>query len=280
LEAVAADRTVTTRVLRERVLALSWGSALLLHVAEPRIAQGVAEHSVFLNNPRRRVARLYSTANTMLDLLVGGPDDVQAAAARINAIHDRVHGSLQESHPGLPEGTPYSAHDPALLSWVHIALHVTLLKAYAALVGPMSLADQDRYCTEVASIEPLLGIPVDTLPRDARTLRQAFDARLPRLSVGEHALQIARGILAPDMPLWGLPLRRMARLCTIGFLPPPVRRAYRFRWRLREELLLRASLRVSRRSLLRLPTSVSWAPPELMLRWTDGTRKDRPAVSV
>jgi uncharacterized protein (DUF2236 family) len=270
LETAVADRTITTRVLRERVLALSWGSALLLHVAEPRIAQGVADHSVFLNNPRRRGARLYSTANTMLDLLVGGPDDVQAAAARINAIHDRVHGRIQEYHPGMRVDTPYSAHDPILLSWVHIALHVTLLRAYAALVGPMSPADQDRYCTEVASIEPLLGIPVGMLPRDARSLRQAFDARLPQLSVGDNARRIARGILAPELPLWGLPLRRIARLCTIGFLPVTVRRAYGFHWRLREELLLRGSLRLSRRSLRRVPTRVSWAPRELMLRWADG----------
>src|SRR5438045_7299805 len=97
------DRTMATRVLRERILALSWGSALLLQVAEPRIAQGVADHSVFLHNPRRRVARLYSTANTMLDLLVGGPREAQSAAGRINAIHDRVHGVTRE-------GSAYPAH--------------------------------------------------------------------------------------------------------------------------------------------------------------------------
>ena len=258
------DRTIATQVLRERILALSWGSALLLHVAEPRIAQGVADHSVFLNNPARRAARLYSTANTMLDLLVGSARDTQTAAARINAIHDSVNGFTRESHRGIAPGTPYSAHDPQLLAWVHVALHVTLLKAYAALIGPLTNAEQDTYCREVALVEPLLGIPDGRLPRDALSLQREFDARLSELSVGANASRIARGIVWPYLPLWVSPMTQMARLCTIGFLPPFVRSAYGLPWSRHHARLFRASLLASRCFLPCVPDRLRFVPPELL----------------
>jgi uncharacterized protein (DUF2236 family) len=261
------ERSITTRVLRERILALSWGSALLLHVAEPRIAQGVADHSNFLNTPPRRVARLYSTANTMLDLLVGSRIDATTAAARINAIHDRVSGITHESHAEISAGTAYSAHDPELLAWVHVALHATLLTAYARLIGAMTPEDQDRYCREVTSIEPLLGIPLGRLPRDARTLRAEFEARLETLSVGDNARRIAAGILSPRLPRWVAPATGLARLCTIGFLPEPVRAAYSLPWTRRHANILAGSLRFIRWLLPRVPDGLRCAPPELMLRW-------------
>jgi uncharacterized protein (DUF2236 family) len=214
------------------------------------------------------VARLYSTANTMLDLLVGGPRDVQSAAARINAIHDGVHGFTRECHATLRTGTPYSAHDPVLLSWVHVALHVTVLHAYAALVGPLSAAEQNQYCREVASIEPLLGIPHGRLPRDARQLRCEFHARLGDLSVGDHARRIAAGILSPSFPLWAAPVARLARLCTIGFLPESVRTAYGLPWTRRQARLFGRLVLAIRWLLPRVPDRLRFVPPELMLRWS------------
>ena len=251
---------MSTRVLRERILALSWGSALLLHVAEPRIAQGVADHSVFLRNPRRRVDRLYSTANTMLDLLVGGPRDACAAAERINAIHDRVHGVTRY-------GASYSAHDPALLSWVHVALHTTVLRAYAELIGPLSPVREDQYCQEVAAIEPLLGIPSGRLPRAAHVLRDEFEAHLPQLSIGDDARRIAHGILWPAFPHWLSPVTRLARLCTLGFLPESVRSAYALPWSPRQARQFRSSVRLLRWLLPRVPAQLRFVPPRLMLRW-------------
>lgn len=258
------ERALATRVLRERVLALSWGSALLLHVAEPRIAQGVADHSVFLNDPSRRVARLYSTANTMLDLLVGSPRATQAAADRINAIHDRVHGFTCDGGRGIGTSTEYSAHDPVLLTWVHLALHVTLLKAYAAFVGPLSAAEEDQYCREVALVEPLLGIPEGRLPRDAATLWCEFDARLCELRIGTNARRIARGILSPELPMWASPVTRMARLCTIGFLPPSVRNAYGLLWTRHHARLFHSALQAARWFLPCVPDRVRFVPPELL----------------
>jgi uncharacterized protein (DUF2236 family) len=251
---------MATRVLRERVLALSWGSALLLHVAEPRIAQGVADHSVFLHNPKRRVARLYSTANTMLDLLVGGPRQARAAARQINAIHDRVHGMTYD-------GAAYSAHDPVLLTWVHVALHTTVLRAYTTLIGPLTATEQDQYCQEVASIEPLLGIPEGRLPRTAQRLQSEFDVYLPELQVDDNARRIAHGILWPPFPGWLSPVTRLARLCTAGFLPEYVRTGYALNWDARRARQFRATTRCLHLLVLGLPPRLRYVPAGLMLRW-------------
>jgi uncharacterized protein (DUF2236 family) len=198
----------------------------------------------------------------MLDLLVGGRRDMQRAAGRINAIHDRVHGIAPESD------TVYSAHDPGLLAWVHIALHATLLDAYHALVGSLSVEDQDEYCREVASIEPLLGIPDGLLPRDAGGLRREFHARLPGLRVGDNARRIASGILRPRLPRWLPPITGLARLCTVGFLPICVRRAYGLVWTRARQRLFQVSVRAVRGALPLVPRQLRFVPPRLMLRWS------------
>ena len=41
--------TISWRIHRERVLLAGWGRAILLQLAHPMVAQGVAEHSAFTN---------------------------------------------------------------------------------------------------------------------------------------------------------------------------------------------------------------------------------------
>jgi uncharacterized protein (DUF2236 family) len=100
MPAVERDRQLMIKVQREQVLYLGWGAALLLQVAEPRIAQVVADHSVFLNHPTRRLRRLYATADTVFWLIFGTPDETRRAANRINRVHDRVHGAVLNRRGG------------------------------------------------------------------------------------------------------------------------------------------------------------------------------------
>jgi uncharacterized protein (DUF2236 family) len=260
------ERELTTKVQREQVLYLGWGAALLLHVADPHVAQAVADHSVFLNDPARRVGRLYSTADTILWLLFGTPEETRRAADRIKRVHDRVHGTLSEDQPAFPAGTAYSAHDPALLAWVHVALHVTLLDVYEAILGPLAADEKDRYCRESVFVEPLLGIPEGVLPRDAAALRAQFEARLALLSVGRHARLIARGILHPPRPWWVTPFLGLWRLWTLGFLPASVRSAYGVRWGRRHAAAFRLSVLLARGLLPILPERLRHIPPEVLTR--------------
>ena len=86
--------TITERVNGERLILLAWGRAILMQLAHPLVAQGVADHSSFRDATLERVRRLHGTIKAMLDLTFGDAAPSGAATDRINAIHDRVHGRL------------------------------------------------------------------------------------------------------------------------------------------------------------------------------------------
>src|SRR2546427_757838 len=162
-----APALMTWRLHREVVLLAGWGRAILLQLAHPLVAQGVADHSGFATDRRGHVKRLKRTLRAMLALTFGGPKGAEEAAAAINRIHDRVHGRLVEAAGSFAPGAPYSAHDPALLAWVHATLVDSFLLTYEHFVAPLTPAERDRYCREAGAGGPLLGIPPGLLPGSA-----------------------------------------------------------------------------------------------------------------
>ena len=259
LETSAA--VVAKKINAEVVVLLGWGPAILLQLAHPLVAAGVAEHSSFRASPATRLARLRSTVDSMLAITFGTPEEGRRAAAAINRIHDRVNGRLGEVVGTVRTGTPYSAHDPELLRWVHATLLLTLPRAYELYVGPLSDAEKDRYCSDAASVGPLLGIPAHLMPRSQAEVRAYVEGMLGsgEIAVSGAARGLAQALLAPLWPrvLW--PLYLPARLAAVGLLPPSVREAYGFRWGPAHERGLIVSGRLVR---LLLP----WVPRSLR-RW-------------
>ncbi|HEY4909853.1 MAG TPA: oxygenase MpaB family protein, partial [Methylomirabilota bacterium] len=164
-----AART-TWKLHREVVLLAGWGRAILLQLAHPMVAQGVADHSGFAEDSWGRVGRLRRTLAAMLALTFGTPEESAGAAAAINRIHDRVHGQLAEAAGPFASSAKYSAHDPALLAWVHATLLDTFLITYERFVAPLTPAERDRYCREASIAAPRLGVPAHVLPCTASAL--------------------------------------------------------------------------------------------------------------
>jgi len=269
-------QAISWRIHRERVLLAGWGRAILLQLAHPMVAQGVAEHSAFTTERWGWVRRLHRTLDAMLALSFGSPEDAAGAAARINAIHDRVHGRLGYAAGGQPPGAPYSAHDPALLAWVHATLLDSFLGAYRLFVGPLSPAEADRYCLEASGIEDRLGIPVGRLPRTEPALRAYLDAMLTSgaLEVTDTARGLAREVLAPPVPPPLRPLLRLAALPAVGLLPPVIREAYRLLWDARRARALALMAAASRRLLpLAPPTLRYWAPARRAMQRSRAMRR-------
>jgi uncharacterized protein (DUF2236 family) len=242
-EAAAAGRrtrsgpgSITWQINREIVVVAGWGSAILLQLAHPLVAEGVARHSTFRGHPFAGFERLFATVGAMLSLTFGDDEEAVAAAAAINVVHDRVAGRLEAPSGGFAAGTPYSAHDPELLRWVHATLLYALPRTYGLLVGPLPSAARDMYCLEATGMEALLGIPAGYLPSSGRALDAYLDAMLARGPIEATATSraLARAVLYPPMSglLW--PMFRPVRLITIGLLPPTLREAYGFRWTARE----------------------------------------------
>ncbi len=253
---------VSRTIHRERVLLAGWGRAILLQLAHPMVARGVGEHSVFTTERWGWARRLHRTLQAMLALTFGSEAEAAAAAARINAIHDRVHGRLDRSAGGIPAGTPYSAHDPALLAWVHATLLDSFLLVYRLFVGPLDPDEADRYCSESSGIEPRLGIPVGRLPRTEAALGAYMEGMFASgvIEVTDEARRLAREVLDPPAPLPLRPILRLTALPAVGLLPSAIREAYGLPWSPGRQRLLIALAALSRRSLPLTPPALRyWA---------------------
>jgi uncharacterized protein (DUF2236 family) len=253
---------VAWRIHRERVLLAGWGRAILLQIAHPKVARGVAEHSGFTTEPWGRLRRLHRTLGSMLALTFGTGKEIEAVAGRINAIHDRVHGRLGAAAGGVPADAPYSAHDPALLTWVHATLLDSFLLTYRLFVRPLSHAEADRYCAEASGIESLLEIPAGRLPRTEGDLRDYLDDMLASgaIEVTDAARLLAHEVLAPPAPSVLKPLLRLAALPAVGLLPPAIRVAYGLPWDGRRERALRVMAAASRSGLPLVPPVLRYWP--------------------
>ena len=224
--------TVTQRMNAERLVVLGWGRAILMQLAHPLVAQGVADHSDFRSTALSRVRRLHGTIKAMLALTFGDPAAAEAAAGRINAIHDRVHGHLAEDAGIWTAGTPYTATDPQLLTWVQATLLDSIPLAYDQMIAPLARADLDAYCAEASAASPRLRLAAGSVP-SSRVELDAYLGRMlegPTIAVTSAARELAREVIEPpgSYALW--PVSSVARLASIGWLPPRIRTAYGFSW--------------------------------------------------
>ena len=257
----AGPDSITWKVNREVIVIASWGRAILLQLAHPAVAAGVHGHSSFRGSFHSRFRRLRSTVGAMLSLTFGDTEQMITTAAAISTIHDRVRG----------EG--YSAHDPELQRWVHATLLESIPLTYELLVGPLTRRERDRYCSEAAIMEPLLGMPAGWLPRDSAQLDTYMREMLAgkSLVVTDTSRALARALLYPPRWYVAWPAFRAMQLVTIGSLPPSIRRAYGFEWRTRDA---RAFARWT--TLVR--TSLRLLPPRAR-EWPMARRRDLSAFS-
>lgn len=208
---------------------LGGGAAVLLQVAHPLVAVGVAEHSDYRHDLWRRLGR---TLRALYLITFGSRREADDAAAAVDAVHRHVHGVTRTALGRYPAGTPYSATDPQLKLWVHATLVHASLSAYQRFERPLSRAEQERYYREMAVVARLFGVPARIIPDDLRSFGRYFEAQLAgdTIAVTPVARAIAAIILEAPLPA---PLRLFApahRLATAAQLPPRLRRDYELRW--------------------------------------------------
>jgi len=266
---------MTWRLHAEMALLAGWGRAILLQLAHPLIAEGVAAHSGFLTEGWGRLRRLSRTLSAMLTLTFGTEDEATAVVRAINGIHDRVHGELPAARGAFPAHTRYTAHDPALLAWVHASLIDSQLLTYERFVAPLSIAERDRYCEETSEIEGLVGIPRGQAPRSARELSAYMDAMLSgdQLCVTDLARTLGLVIVHPPAFVIGWPIAALARLPTVGFLPATIRAGYGFPWSERRARALDILTEISRRLLPLIPPPLRYWPMARAARARERARR-------
>src|SRR5215467_6480064 len=259
---IGIEGRITRQLHREVVLLAGWGRAILLQLAHPLVAQGVADHSTFADTRWGRATRLRRTLGAMLALTFGAPEESAAAVRVINHIHDRVHGRLAAEAGPIPAGARYSAHDPALLAWVHATLVDTFLVTYERFVAPLTQEERDRYCVEAAAAAPGLGIPDDMVPATADALANYMERMLASgdIVVTDTARRLAADVLSLGLPAVVQPFIAPARLPVVGMLPASIRAAYGFTWTRRHERALHCMAAASRLVLPALPPILRYWP--------------------
>jgi uncharacterized protein (DUF2236 family) len=253
---------LSRRVNAERLVLLGWTRAVLLQLAHPLIAAGVADHSTFRGSPVAAFSRLHHTVNAMLGITFGDEEARERALDAIRTIHRRVHGTLPAACGRFPAGTPYSAEDPALLLWVHATLIDSIVLVYDRMVAPLTDSERDAYCADSADVAIELGAVEQDVPRCWSALRAYLDREYASgsIAVSGQARDVAASLLSPVPGRAAAPLTALATLVAAGLLPAEMRREYGFAWSPRRERLFGISLRVLRVAHRLLPRWITWWP--------------------
>lgn len=230
-------------------------SALLLQLLHPLALAGVWDHSNFRQD---LIGRLRRTGQFVAGTTFGSTRDTEWLIEKVRKVHLHVVGVA-------PDGRPYAASDPDLLTWVHVAEVSSFLAAHLRYHDPhMTPADQDRYYDEVALTAERLG--ARGVPRDRAEIAAYLEAARPELRCDAHSLEVVQVLLdapAPSrlavpvgklmlnagidlVPAWGQQLlglqlgpieRRLTRAGVHGIAPI-------LRWAVRDSSLYRARRRM------------------------------------
>jgi uncharacterized protein (DUF2236 family) len=233
--------------------------ALLLQLAHPLVAQGVADHSNFR---RDRLGRLLRTVDLSLTIMFGNEDEAHLAIEQIKAVHRVVEGALDEDVGAFPKGTRYTAGDPNLLLWVHATLVETAVHFYDRFVQPISDMDAERYYAETLWPAVAIGIPQTLPPQSFREFREYWDSMLEggEIAVGTAAMELSGEILYPASPVFPRRVLDPLNLITIGTLPEPVRRMYGMRWNPARAAALQTLTLAVPRAIRLLPARLRFVP--------------------
>jgi len=184
-------------------------ASLLMQMLHPGALAGVWDHSDF----RRGMAgRLKRTAQFVTVTTYGSTAAAEASIARVRSIHRHVTGTL-------PDGRPYAADDPALLTWVHAAEVECFLRAHLAYRDPaLPIARQDAYISEMAQIAHALG--AENVPTSRAKLSAYLEGMRPALRVDHRTRDVARRLLdQPTDDMIGGPANTLMLKAAVDLLP-------------------------------------------------------------
>jgi uncharacterized protein (DUF2236 family) len=189
-------------------------TALLLQSLHPLAMAAVAGHSGYRGDPWGRLQR---TSYFLAVTTFGAASDARAAIARVRAIHQRVTGTA-------PDGRPYAASDPHLLTWVHIAEADSFLRAHTRFgAHPLDQAGRDGYVADLARIGAELGVPDP--PRTEAELTARIASYRSELAGTAQAREAARFLLlTPPLPAIARPPYAVLAAAAVSLLPGWARR--------------------------------------------------------
>jgi len=241
-ELLPGEGSITWRRTADARTLLAAGYALLLQVAHPTVAAGVAQHSAFRQDPWGRLLR---TLDLTSALVYAEPEVAAQVAAGLRARHRQIRGVRAD-------GRRYSALDPDAYAWVWATLFSSIVAAHERFGQPLGRGERERFWEEWRRLGRVLGVRERDLPEAMGGYEDYFRATVAEVlednaSVHEVLASIAGppppplpGYARPAWLLVRLPSARALRLATVGLAPVALRERLGLSWGLDQELQLRA----------------------------------------
>jgi len=194
--------------------------ALLLQSLHPLAMAGVEQHSGYRGDPWGRLAR---TSRFLAVTTYGSADDARRQVAAVRAVHRRVQGVA-------PDGRPYAASDPHLLTWVHVCEVDSFLRAFERYgSSELTPAEADEYVAQTGRVALALGA-VD-VPATVAELDAVLQAYRPEVCSTPAAREAARFlVLTPPLPVALRPAYLPIAAAAVGLLPRWARWPLRLPW--------------------------------------------------
>jgi uncharacterized protein (DUF2236 family) len=176
--------SLSWRIFKNPIALLIGGvAAAILELAEPAVRTGVWEHSSFRKDPMRRLQR---TGLAAMVTVYGARSIAEPMIARVVRMHSKVAGET-------PCGTPYSANDARLLSWVQATAAFGFAEAYSCYVRPFNRSEFDMLYREGAPASKLYGaVEAPMSNAELQTLFGRMQGRLKPSPIIFEFLQIMR----------------------------------------------------------------------------------------
>ncbi|MCP8633844.1 oxygenase MpaB family protein [Pseudomonas mosselii] len=184
-------------------------SALMLQLLHPLALAGVWDHSNFRQD---LLGRLRRTSQFISGTTFGSTRDAEWLIDKVRTIHLKVTGTA-------PDGRPYAASDPDLLTWVHVAEVSSFLAAHLRYRNPrLPRAEQDAYYDEIALIAERLG--ARDVPRSCAEVDEYLRRMRPQLQCDARSLEVMDILLkAPAPSRMAEPVGKLMLNAGIDLLP-------------------------------------------------------------
>jgi uncharacterized protein (DUF2236 family) len=189
--------------------------ALLMQTLHPGAMAGVHDWSRYRTDA---AGRLTGTIRWIVAVTFGSRAQADRESARVGRFHDRVRGS----YPDGDREVAYSAHDPELLDWVHLAFTEAFLGCQETW-GRRIPGGADRYVADWATAGRLVGAqhpPASRAELHAELERLRSTGVLRRDARVDDAVAFLR---TPPIPGSGLAYRILFG-GAVASIPPEFRR--------------------------------------------------------
>lgn len=189
--------------------------ALILQAQHPATLAGVAQHSRYKSDP---LGRLSGTIRWLTVTTFGSVSAIEQEAARVNRLHERISGTVQDSQG---RSAAYSAREPRLLLWVHLAFTEAFLSAQLEVSRQSIPGGADAYVDLWRKSAVPLGLELESLPKTRAELSSALSDFYTRgeLRYDAATADVMRFIERPPLPKPAALVYRVLFRAAIASLP-------------------------------------------------------------